>query len=306
MAEFAGVEYDAKLFDSSTDEWASYKAELLKVNPFANLPFVKDGDRVVTQSNACMSYLGAKFGLLGNGEQRSLVEQCLCQVMDLRNDAVTLFYGKQIAHPATDAERYCETQLSSPCINYMYPCCALRHRALHAVTDTVAAHFAKLEGWFALNNTEYLVGDSPTAPDFHLFEMLDQHTTFAADHHQDDPIVKCPCLSAFSARFRALPQLAKYFAGPLSKLPVNNHGALWGGDGTPTTNVPQFLGLEEIFLKVRDMDASLAFYHDLLGIPLQRRTDTHAFLQVGPAISIPGTAAHTLTAFMCACRYTGC
>ena len=108
MAEFAGVQYDAKLFDSNTDEWASHKAELLKVNPFANLPFVKDGDRVITQSNACMSYLGAKFGLLGDGEQRALVEQCLCQVMDLRNDAVALFYGKQISHPAADAGRYCK------------------------------------------------------------------------------------------------------------------------------------------------------------------------------------------------------
>ena len=173
------------------------------------------------------------------------------------------------------------------------------------MTETAAEHFAKLEGWFALNNTEFLVGDSPTAPDFHLFEMLDQHTAFAADHHQVDPIAACPCLSAFSARFRALPQLAAYFTGPLSKLPFNNYGALWGGDGTATTNVPRFLGLEEIFLKVRDMDASLAFYHDLLGIPLQRRTDTHAFLQVGPAISVPGTAVHALTAFVCTYRCAG-
>ena len=102
--------YDAKLFDSRTDDWASYKAKLIKTNPFANLPFVKDGDLVICQSNACMSYLGAKFGLLGEGEeQRALVEQCLCQVMDLRNDAVALFYGKTIAHPVTDAERYCES-----------------------------------------------------------------------------------------------------------------------------------------------------------------------------------------------------
>ena len=119
MAEYAGVEYHAKLFDSSTDEWASYKAELLNVNPFANLPCVKDGDRVVTQSNACLSYLGAKFGLLGDAEQQTLVEQCLCQVMDLRNDAVALFYGKQIAHPATDAKRYREKSLLLP---YMHTC----------------------------------------------------------------------------------------------------------------------------------------------------------------------------------------
>ena len=185
-------------------------------------------------------------------------------------------------------------------------CCALRHRALGAVTDTVAPHFAKLEGWLTLNSTPFLVGNSPTAPDFHLFEMLDQHTIFAADYHQDDPIATCPCLTAFAARFRALPQLTGYFNGPLSKLPINNHSALWGGDGIPAAHGPQFLGLEEIFLKVADMDASLAFYHDLLGIPLQRRTDTHAFLQVGPAISIQTLQARAPAAIDCLCRYAGC
>lgn len=154
------------------------------------------------------------------------------------------------------------------------------------VTDTVAPHYTKLEGWLSLNGTPFLVGTAPTAPDFHLFEMLDQHTIFAADHAQDDPIDACPCLTAFAARFAALPQLAGYFAGSLAKLPINNTSALWGGSQKATTvtteDTPQFLGLEEIFLKVADMDASVAFYHELLGIPLQRRTDTHAFLQVGP------------------------
>lgn len=116
MAEYAGESYDAKLFDSRTGDWATYKAELIKINPFANLPFVKDGEQVITQSNACMSYLGAKFGLLGVGDgERALVEQCLCQVMDLRNDAVAQFYGKQSAHPTTDAARYRENPFCLAC-----------------------------------------------------------------------------------------------------------------------------------------------------------------------------------------------
>lgn len=172
------------------------------------------------------------------------------------------------------------------------------------MSETVAPHYAKLEGWLDLNNTPFLVGNSATAPDFHLFEMLDQHTAFAADHHQDDPIATCPCLSAFATRFAALPQLARYFAGPLSKLPINNRSALWGGDkildidpaGAATD--PQFLGLEEIFLKVADMDASLAFYHDLLGIPLERRTDTHAFLQVSSGIHVPVASQYLRSAVL--------
>jgi hypothetical protein len=151
------------------------------------------------------------------------------------------------------------------------------------VTEIVASHYTKLEGWLSLKGTPFLVGSSPTAPDFHCFEMLSEHTTFAADHGLPDPLAAdCPCLTAFAARFAALPQLAGYFAGPLSKLPINNKSALWGGAGgpAPAPAAPEFLGLEEIFLKVADMDAALAFYNGMLGIPLERRTETHAFLQV--------------------------
>ena len=136
MAEFAGEPYHAKLFDSSNDEWATYKAELIKINPFANLPFVRDGDRVITQSNACMSYLGTKFGLLGkDDEERAQVEQCLCQVMDLRNDAVALFYGKQIAHPFTDAELYRELLPPAP---RPPPILAVTNNASNALTRSAS------------------------------------------------------------------------------------------------------------------------------------------------------------------------
>eukprot|EP01045_Picozoa_sp_COSAG04_P020004 COSAG04_NODE_2002_length_5029_cov_5.314604_2_plen_185_part_00 len=98
MAEYAGVDYEAKLHDSDTDEWAELKAELIKTNPLANLPYVIDGDTVVTQSNACFAYLGEKFGLLGSdATERVQCEQCLCQVMDLRNEAIELFYGRGVS-----------------------------------------------------------------------------------------------------------------------------------------------------------------------------------------------------------------
>ena len=78
----------------------------------------------------------------------------------------------------------------------------------------------------------------------------------------------------------ALPQLAGYFAGSLHALPCNNKGAEWGGLAGYEPEAPAgFLGLEEIFLKVTDMDAALEFYVGALGIPIERRTETHAFLQ---------------------------
>ncbi len=40
------------------------------------------------------------------------------------------------------------------------------------------------------------------------------------------------------------------------------------------------IGIEEIFLKVRDMDKALAFYHQLLGIPIDKREDERTYLQM--------------------------
>jgi catechol-2,3-dioxygenase len=40
-----------------------------------------------------------------------------------------------------------------------------------------------------------------------------------------------------------------------------------------------FIGLEEIFLKVRDLDRAIEFYHGTLGIPLDKRDQERAYLQ---------------------------
>ena len=67
--------------------WLSVKKPALKAkNPLINLPYVVDGEVVVSQSNACLSYLGRKLGLWGGNEAEvSLCEQLLCEIMDLRN-----------------------------------------------------------------------------------------------------------------------------------------------------------------------------------------------------------------------------
>ena len=85
------------------------------MNPLINLPYIIDGEvccesfaqnsldlhhfycdfppfklqLVVTQSNACLKYLGRKFDLLGsNDAELTLIEQCIFQVCDLQ----TLFW----------------------------------------------------------------------------------------------------------------------------------------------------------------------------------------------------------------------
>jgi len=39
------------------------------------------------------------------------------------------------------------------------------------------------------------------------------------------------------------------------------------------------IGIEEIFLKVKDMEKALDFYHGMLGIPLDKRDDERTYLQ---------------------------
>merc|ERR1711879_777000 len=74
--------------------WFGVKPALKEKNALMNLPYVVDGDTVVTQSNACLMYLGRKFNLNGQNDSELLkVEQCLCEVFDLRNNAVRLFYS---------------------------------------------------------------------------------------------------------------------------------------------------------------------------------------------------------------------
>ena len=40
-----------------------------------------------------------------------------------------------------------------------------------------------------------------------------------------------------------------------------------------------FVGIEEIFLKVKDLDTAIDFYHHKLGIPLDKRDKERVYLQ---------------------------
>merc|ERR1712070_521994 len=68
------------------EEWfAGDKPKLAEKNAMINLPYVLDGDLVVTQSNSCLLYLGKKLGI--DEESLSIQNhQVLDQTMDLRND----------------------------------------------------------------------------------------------------------------------------------------------------------------------------------------------------------------------------
>jgi len=215
MCEYAEAPYDSFAYTAHAKEgggwdvaeWFGCKPELVAKHALMNLPYVVDGDLVVTQTNACMGYLGRKFKLMGADEaQMTKVEAVLCEVMDLRNNAVKLFYGG----PA-DAE-------------------AFKAAVVEHLNGSVKGSYGKLEAYTAQNGGTYSAGgETPTAGDFHVWEMLDQHETLAKDYGQASPLEGNPKLTALYAAFRALPTLQKYFDGDLYKLPPNNKMAKWGG-----------------------------------------------------------------------------
>lgn len=209
---YAGVEYESVEYTVKPKEgggwdlsaWHDVKPEFKEKNALMNLPYVEDGDVLVSQSNACLLYLGRKLGLVGKTEaEMSRVEQALCEITDLRNATVRLVYGDDFKDKVGD------------------------HLA-----KTVPAHYGKLEGFLGQSRGghKYFAGADPTVADFHMFEMIDQHERMAKSVGQTSPVAGFPILGQLYAGVRAEPKLAAYFSGPQYALPQNNTMAQYGSD----------------------------------------------------------------------------
>uniref|UniRef100_A0A7S2DN60 glutathione transferase n=1 Tax=Octactis speculum TaxID=3111310 RepID=A0A7S2DN60_9STRA len=223
MAEYSEMPYTAKCYDVSEKEgggwdlsaWFGPKEELKQTNPLMNLPYVKDTDgTIITQSNACFAYLGQKTGLSGSTPlERARCTELLCEAMDLRNSMVSKFYN-----PSTTIEDLCNLVVKS-------------------------GSLPKLEA--SITSGPYFFGCSPTAADFHVFELVDQLTFMLEKIGKDDPSVS-PCLREWSypkllalrAAMLAEPTCQNYFNGPLAKLPLNNKMACFGATPSGAKWVP--------------------------------------------------------------------
>jgi len=223
VCEYAEAEYVNEQYDVKGDEkewdasaWFTVKPELQKKNALMNLPYIIDTDGfVVTQSVACLTYLGRKFKMYGSDtKESSMIDQVLCEAQDLRNSAVRVFYGGKPA-------------------------------GLHEYLEkTIPNSYAKFEGWLKAQAVgPYTMGETPTVGDFHLWEMLDQGELLAIDHVKESPLNKFPNLKKMYDSIRAEPKLQRYFSGPFYHNPVNNKMAVWG-------NKPRSIG-ELYYFKVR-------------------------------------------------------
>ena len=152
--------------------------------PLWNLPFCVDREsqRVVTQTNAIFAHLGRACGMFGDDAAAgSACEQLLCELYDLRNVMTAAVYG------AADLDAA-------------------------AVLASGRRHLLKLEAVLELQaratgaaTVVHLVNGKCTAPDFHLYELLDQFRALAEEDGQE-LYAGLPRLRDFRAGFAALPE----------------------------------------------------------------------------------------------------
>jgi glutathione S-transferase len=178
--------YDAK--EAPDGAWRSryrdeYKSDLLRYTSFMNLPYLVDEDEhlFLTQSNACLQYIGDAVGMMGKDKNRHAVcIQFLCEIHDLRNVMVGFAYG------------------GSP----------------DKASSTVAEankYFQKFDLYLRTKELKtFLVGDSCTAPDFHLFEMIDQFSHLCQFYGLDDFLLGFPFLRTFFISFSKLEYVAMH------------------------------------------------------------------------------------------------
>jgi len=197
MLEYSGIEYEDKKYscgpapDFDRSSWFSVKNSLGL--DFPNLPYYKDGDVAISQTNAIMKHIARNNNLAGTTiKEQALADMAADQVMDMRNGFVRLCYNPKYEDMKAG---YIESLPTT----------------LKALSD-----FLGTKSWLA--------GESLTYPDFHLYEMLDQHKEF-----KSDCLKGFPNLEAFCDRFEKLEAIEKYMKSDrFMKAPINNKMAGFG------------------------------------------------------------------------------
>lgn len=202
-------------------------------NCLANLPFLIDcrNNMVLAQTNAIMSYLGRELMMLGRSPPMTCrCEELLCEVMDLRNLMVRFAYNGHRDTSKSDAE-------------------AMIHGPAGKILDKLEHHLQNsYPGAIEPSTTEsgdeeiaadrkrsavcFLVGNGFTAPDFCLFEMLDQFMALCRYFDLTSITQNRPYLADYFVNFASLPENRPFLECMQAHmgLPFNNPYARFGSD----------------------------------------------------------------------------
>lgn len=197
VGRYAEVDYKDSQYASPEAWFGEGKPRVAALNALANLPYVIDGDVCVCQSTSVMVYLGEKFGLYGGIRDLEL----LTEIYDLRSTIIDLVYPfRKINRDQGEFDASVEAH----------------------VQKVAPRFYKKLEDYLGRTGTVFLLKDTPSVSDFHLFEMLDQNALIAAKYNHPPPFAPFPKLQNLYEAFKSEPKLAKYFASPAYQLPCNN------------------------------------------------------------------------------------
>ena len=215
---------DSLTYDGS--EWhEDDKINLKKRNSLINLPYIEltnsDGtELLISQSNACLSFLGRKFNMSGKNEvDVSQCEQLLLETNDLRN-VITSFAYTHFKNKDLENE-------------------AAKDVFTRAFQNNNVGKIQKFENWMKENqNNEnyFLINNEITIPDFNLFDILDFYVEFLKYYNfVNDKNIKnifnelgYSNISKFYNNFIQLPKMQKYLNSIFYKLPYTNKSARFG------------------------------------------------------------------------------
>jgi len=198
LLAYTGTEFEDKMYQCGPgpayDRSAWMDVKFTLGLDFPNLPYYMETNVKLTGTNAILRHIARKHNLCGRTQEELVrVDMAAEQVMDMRNNAVFLFYnGAGTGFDSSIGEYKVKLQ------------------------DTLKAIS------LFLCDRPWLAGDSLTFPDFHLYEMLDQHLLL-------DPncLLSFPNLKNLHARFEKLTAVAAYQKSA-KPLPCNNTSAVWG------------------------------------------------------------------------------
>lgn len=217
MLCWSGVPFESVCYDVSMDSttgaldarsWFTPKKDLKLRNPFVNLPYVRAGERgVVSQTNACMSYLGRKLGMWGETEEEVVMcETLLSEIMDLRNQMTKYAYSQDFDKTEQDGKDLLRGV-----------------KGKNGILQKFELHLGGVQG-----SGPFLIGAKCTSPDFHFYEMIDQYCTLSTFLSDGDLLEGFPNIRKHYEAFKSNPRNKYYLDSDLNTLPFNNKRARFG------------------------------------------------------------------------------